>query len=179
MKKESFQFPEVEKTVRIEGKSGTPSAVVSTYISWELEQLLTATYVEMYFNSGDDEKTNFVVAERIFDFMLLKEMTSINVDLKKYTNEDGKNISLDLAYESGFMASVKKSIVNLAIVYGRTQRAVEDIKQEKYSPIGFVKDLTKVLESADIAGLMEKVSGLKEFVSNSPLSSLMDEGKQG
>ena len=179
MKKESFQFPEVEKTVRIEGKRETKSATVSTYIPWELEQLLTATYVEMYFNSGDDEKTNFVVAERIFDFMLLKEMTSIDVDLKKYTDKEGKNISLDLAYESGFMSSVKGSIVNLGIVYGRIQRVVEDIKQEKYSPIGFVRDLTKVLESADIAGLMEQVSGLKEFVAKSPLSSLIEEGKEG
>ena len=185
MKKESFQFPKVEKTVTVSGEKGTPSATALTYISWELEQLLIGTYVDVYFKVDDEDAysygadTNYVLAERAFDYILLKEMTSIKLDLKKYLNKAGMSTALDLAYESGFMCELKRSVVNLAKVRDRIERVVKDIKQEKYSPIGFVKDLTKVLESADISGLMEKVSGLKEFVSNSPLSSLMDEGAQG
>lgn len=207
MKNKEITFSKVKETATIQFRGDEVS--VLKYIDWELEQLLISMYVSTYFIEDEDDGTededdgseneddgsedednssvsvfgfgtDYVAAERAFDYVLLAEATSINVGAKKHFAKKGgedMNMILDYVYNSGLMEKILCEIQNLHVIRGRIDRVISDAKDEKNSVIGFIKELTKHIEGVDIPGIMKQVKDVQAQIADSPISDLMGEKK--
>ena len=172
MKKNKIDFsPPVES---ISFDFGENKVEVNPHLSIGTQETLIKLYLGIYFDEGRfGNDTDYFGAELALDYALLDVMTSINIELKKF--------SVDDVYSSRLMEKVKASIVNLPYFRRKLERIVADTKQEQFSPNGLVKQPTASLGELDFEKLKKmagQIKGLEDFVKDSPIASLMDEGKK-
>ena len=151
---------------------------VKPYINMKDESVMIATYLDIYFNSEGKDMfkgmdTNFWGAEIAFDISILDMMTSID----SLSDE----IDMDDVYSSGLMDKVREKITNLHQVRRRLERVIADTRQEKFSVMGLMKELASLLEGFDFSKIQDAAKQIKKLesdIADSPISTLMDEGRK-
>ena len=139
---------------------------------------IVTAYLEVYFNSEEEDRfagldTHFSGAEITFDIAVLDAATNIKVLSDK--------IKMDDVYSSGLMDDIRGRISNLPQIRKRLERIVADAKQERFSVSGVLKELASLAKGLDFGKVQElakEVKALESDISESPIKSLMDEGKK-
>lgn len=174
MRKILVDFPEEEI---VEFEFGDRTVKVEGYISIENKRLLIETYLDTYFNSDKENRlagltSNGFGASLVWDVALLDVLTNIKVDSKK--------ISLDDLYRSGLISQVKNSISNYWEVEAERNRILREAVGERNSISGIISEVIRGIENLDfdkVKELGEQVVQLQNSISESPIASLIDEGK--
>jgi len=179
MRKILVDFPKIEI---VEFKVGEKTVKVKNYITLEEEATIVATYLDIYFNSDEEQRyegldTHFSGAEIAFDIAVVDIATNIKVL--------SDNIDMGDIYSSGVMDEIRGRIINLPQIRKRLERVVADAKQERFSASGVFKEiikeitvLAKGLDFEKIQELAKEVKALEGDIADSPIATLMDEGKK-
>jgi len=174
MKKKAIDFPKsIGKSVEFD--MGTNKVEVIKYLSLATQEALVELYLEAYFGEtrfGND--TDVFGAEMILDLAILDLATNVNIHLKKF--------SMDKAYESGLIDTVRQHISNYDSLRMTIDRCVSDGARERFSAKGLWKQLVVSFSELDVEKIKEigkEIANLQDGVEGSPLAGLFEEGKKG
>lgn len=171
MRKILVEFPEQDALEEI--NYGERIIKVKKYISIENQELLIASYLETFFGNNEDvSSSGRFSAEILWDIILLDIMTNIKVDSNK--------IDMDDVYSSGILELIKPKISNYADVKRKRDMMLGDVIRERDSLSGILDGLISKIENLDfdkLDNLKGAIAEVQELAKNSPISSLMDEGR--
>jgi len=174
MRKIVVDFPKLGKTeFSIQGKT----VRVYKYISLENQRILISNYLEIYFDLDSEgllagATSNRFAADVMWDIVLLDIMTNVKID--------SKQIHMDELYASGFMSKITDKISNYSEVVKKREEILEDVIREQNSISTLLTNLISDISALDfdaLNNLKDNVVKVQEDISNSAISSLMDEAK--